>query len=45
MKKYFVNIIVTGVVGTLAANAKKLEKGVKTIVDTGAKVAKVVAKK
>ena len=36
---------VAGTVGAIAANTKQIEKGVKVIADTGAKVAKFVAKK
>ena len=33
---------VAGTVGTIAANAKQIEKGVKTIVDASEKVVKIV---
>lgn len=36
---------VAGTVGTIAANAKQIEKGVKTIADASEKVVKIVLKK
>lgn len=36
---------VAGTVGAIAANTKQIEKGVKVIADTGAKVVKIVANK